>query len=338
MKCPKCGFVQADLNDSCKKCGKDLVSFKTKLEISTKYPPGKTSRLKSPIRKFTTEKDRLSFEQSRLQIEREKLARTGPREDLGKLAKERERIQNEREKLRSERIAIEAKHELERRRFEKEKQRGEKQKIQHEREKVRLEKIRLDAKREKQRQKAIEVELQKEELALKKEMEELELRKARDETAALRVAKEKEKLLLEQKEIERKREAREEYLATLKKEKEEFHRKKSQAPTWEKGAKAREDLDQTVSLRGGKGDFPPESVPLSQQTTLVDPPVQKPDQFDPDITTQRIQGHLKQEIKAPAETLKKPEEEMDLVVVGKGGFIKRMVAGSIDMVVIAMGL
>ena len=339
MKCPKCGFVQADLNDNCKKCGRDLLPFKNKLGITSHYIPGiKSSPATVYPPKINPEHDRLSFEKSRLEVEKKKLEKTRlPQQGVELISKERERLEQERNKLRSERIHLEAKRELEQRRLEKERQRQEQLKLQHEREMLRLEKIRLENERGKQQQLEIENKRKEDELNLKKEQEELNRKKLEEKAAARSFELEREKILKEKKEIERQQRERQEVLAELGGKREELAKQNQilestlhkaeqrqklveEAPAWQKGEQARrksddDKLDKTVSLKP-KTDFPPSEVlPVEQMTS-------------------------EKEVTKPPESISKREfaPKIDLVIVEKGGVFSRALAGILDMIFISFGL
>lgn len=314
MKCPKCGFVQADRNNTCKKCGRDLAAFKARLGLSAGPVPKPTSPSKlDPDAARKAAQDRLALERSKLELERMKAKEAMlARQDASTISSEREKIEKERQALRSKRIEMEAQRELEFRRLQKEKERQEKLKLAHEKELLRLEQERLEAEEARKEQRRLEMERQAEMERLAREKEEIERRKLEEELEARRLEEEKLRIEREQKELEAQARAREIETKRIEIEKKDLDIKREQeypegdpSTQWEKGATAREISDR-------------------QEDSTED--------FPPDFPERR----------EPSEAVPEPEAErelrVDVVIVAKGGFFARFAAGLVDILFVVVGL
>jgi uncharacterized RDD family membrane protein YckC len=206
MKCPKCGFNQADINDTCKKCGRDLSGFKAKLGASS---PSSGARLKSfPKLKENVvakaERDRLDFERSRLAIEKAKMEKAQAKAlDSNKIEQERRRIEAQRKILQSQRMVIEAKQKSEKRALDGIRQEQEHKKLELEKKMLELDKARFEAEKEGERQKQFEQERLRKKERLKAERYALEQKLKNEKRETARIRAEQFRLEQERSELEK---------------------------------------------------------------------------------------------------------------------------------------
>ncbi len=304
MKCPKCGFVQADYNNKCKKCSKDLVAFKEKLGIRASAPPTPSPRPKVDLEAARkAEQDRLAMQRAQLELEKQRKDQAEKaQEEARKLAEERKRIEDEQKRIRAERIALEAQKELEVRRLEEERLKREKLQMEHEHEQLRLDKLRLEAEREKEEQRLAEEKRRLEELKLKQEKQELERIRKEEEQERTRVE-------AERKQFEEEKVKQEIKLKELDHKKQELEESRSAA---EKAVEQRKAFDAEIN----------ESSISDTEAAAPDfPPQQESEPPEPE-----------------SESAFEDEAKPDVVVVEKGGFIRRFFAGAVDMALISVAL
>lgn len=308
MKCPKCGFVQADQNDTCKKCGKDLIAFKKKLGIRSFHPvsrptPRTAAKLDAQSKRHA-EMDRLALQKAQLQTEKAKvLAAQRAQEETGKLAAERKLIEKERLKLRAARIELEAKREQELQRLEAERKKQQQEQLEQEKEMLRLEQARLEAEQEKERQRQMREQRERERQLLFREKEELERKKREEKEQAAKIEEERKKVEEEKKRIEQARRQQGQDGRLLEEQKE-----KAEAAilgTSRLGESPVRQFTSTTAASKKQVDFPPEAPEFEQSE----------------------QDRRETEEPIP-----------DLVVVLKGGFFHRMLAGIVDLALIGAGL
>lgn len=310
MKCPKCGFVQADQNDTCKKCGKDLIAFKKKLGIQSYRPisrptPRTAPRLDAQSTR-RAEMDRLALQKAQLQTEKAKtLQAQEAKKETEKLAEERKKIEEERLKLRATRIELEAKREQERARLETERKRQEKERLEQEKEMLRIEQARLETQKEKERQHQVKEQRELERQQLLQEHEELERKKREEAELADKIEREKKQIEAEKLRVEQAQKRRAQQELLLEKEKKE----------------AEADISDASSLGSSPvRQFSTGTVPLKQEVDF--PPDERQEET---VLPEREEEEIEQPVP-------------DLVVVKKGGFFRRILAGTVDLVLIGAGI
>lgn len=368
MKCPKCGFVQADKNDQCKKCSHDLKAFKTKLGITTKPAFGHRS---SPISHTTpsgsgpsiaaerlrgqrrrVEQD-LSLEReqaewarreqtsqipdgrkSREVLESEALRRE--REQAARFETQRIALTREKERLRAERIKLEAHRELEQRRLEQERTKSEQLKLEQEKKRLELEKARAAAQRE-----YIEQQQENERLRLEQENQRLELEQARDaaqreydeqQLESERVKRELEELARQK---ERLQDAKDDEKNTTRKLVEELRaiEQETQRLEQEKLEQARQVellAQKQDALSDRQEQFGQPTDATHKAEDFPGPGLEPPAGAAADISTD--------EALAPPRFAAEPATQAGSIVVPKGGFFLRAAAGIVDLGLIGLGL
>jgi uncharacterized RDD family membrane protein YckC len=192
---------------------------------------------------------------------------------------------------------------LEVRRLEEERLKREKLQMEHEQEQLRLEKLRLEAEREKEEQRLNEERQRLEKLKLLQEKDELERKRKEEEQVRIRVEEEKKQLEVEKKEQTRK-------LEELELKKQELEETRSAA---ERAMEQREAFDIDMKLaHEAKSPAPAPDFPPREESEPTPEP-------------------------AP-ESAGDEETKPDVVVVEKGGFIRRCLAGAVDLALIGIAL
>ena len=355
MKCPKCGFVQSDHLDSCKKCGRDLTPYKEKLGLSdapapvgstlsdfslNRPNPNQARQIQEQREQIAHERERIRAERIRLEAEREMSLR---RIEEERKKNEQAIVEKEKESLQLERLKLEQEKALEQQRIEAEHVRREARRLAMERERIeQMRKEREQAEREleeeKRRQAQMQQELEAKKLEEIKEMQRQEQERLAQERKraieeARRIALEKEKAEQEAKRIAQEREKAQQEAQRLALERERLERERLERERLERERQEREKE---------------QAAPPSLETAAEKESVSVPDFPMPEMPTQVESVEpsaviIEEPTKEPtiaASTAREPDEEksVDLVIVPKGGLIRRSLAGLIDLTLIGLAI